>query len=311
MKLKLSVLLFTFGIFFNAQMADYYIPQNKNNLVRNELKGNVKSTTTTAWKMVVKFGDPVKSTKVKTSEEFYNKNGNYEKRMFSEDFGKSTYTYFYNINGAVDEIKVTPVKDYPTRYTFIYNAEGKIIEKNMYNKKNELTYKDKYKYGNYGPSSIIQYKGNGEQYMKKEYEWNSKSQKIDENEFSAKDEPLKMTSYKYNANGDMLWFVEVEKKPGKEITNYQYDYEYNSKNQKVKTVSDYDGYIVETLYSYNSNGDLIKRERKYPKDTGFSFYDEYTYTYDSNGNWLTELHQFLNDAKERTFELREREIKYW
>lgn len=129
MKLKLSVLLFAFGIFFNAQMADYYIPQNKNNLVRNELKGNVKSTTTTAWKMVVKFGDPVKSTKVKTSEEFYNKNGNYEKRMFSEDFGKSTYTYFYNINGAVDEIKVTPVKDYPTRYTFIYNAEGKLLKR--------------------------------------------------------------------------------------------------------------------------------------------------------------------------------------
>lgn len=313
MKLQFTTLMMILVIFINAQMGDYYIPQNKNNLIRNELKGNVKYTSTTEWKMVVKFGDPVKSTKVKTSEDYYGKTGNYEKRIFTGDEyeGKRTYTYFYNKKDLIEEIKITPLKNYPTRFTFLYNDEGKIIEKNQYSKKNELNYKDKYKYGNYGPTSIAQYEGNGNLYSKKEYEWNSKSQKMEENEFGSKEEPLKMTSYAYNGNGDMLWFSEVEKKPGKEITEYEYDYFYNSKNQKIKTSSDYDGYKVETLYTYDANENLTKREKKYPKDKEFSFYDQYTYTYDSTGNWLTELHEFLNDAQERTFELREREIKYW
>ena len=313
MKKQLSLIFLAFSFFMNAQVGDYYIPTNKTDLVRNELKGNVKSTQTTTWKMVEKFGEPEKTSKVKVIEGLYLKNGYYEKLIFTGDEydGKYTYTYLYNKKEQLEEIKAPPLKTFPTRYTFIYNDEGKLIEKNQYDKRNNLSYKDKYKYDKYGPISIAQYKGDGSLYRKKVYEWNSNSQKISEDEYGSKDEPLKMKTYAYNNNGDVSWFKELEHEEGKGITDYKYEYIYNSKNQKVKTISNYDGYITERAYYYDSEGSLIKKSKKSGKETSFTVEEEFTYTYDSNGNWTKELRQFLNDAKEKTFELREREIKYW
>lgn len=66
-------------------------------------------------------------------------------------------------------------------------------------------------------------------------------------------------------------------------------YEYDSLGRMVKS---YDGNTYETEYSYNEHGDLSQRKVtcKEPSYCHNGYTVNYTYTYDSYGNWIEEYH---------------------
>lgn len=315
MKTYLTILSIILGTSINAQFTNYYLPYKQNSSTRDDLKGSVKYMKLTEWRMIVKFGDPTKDRYEKILESFYRKDGNYEKETSirgSSDGYKTTYDYSYNKKNQLQEIKTSPVQKVTASRTFVYNAQDQLIERNLYNKKGDLTGKDKYKYNTDGQlQSIHRYSGDGNPIGKKTFEWDEKSRLTDEYEYNEKDEPLVFEIYGYDAQGNTKYYDEVTTGNNNKVVRYTYDYTYNDKNQKIKTEYTIDGSFYEVAFTYDSNGNLIRKDRKAGKNGTFKLDEKYTYIYDSNGNWTSKLKEFENDLDEQTFILVEREIKYW
>lgn len=312
MKLNLS-LLFLFSLaFVSAQRSIYILPQNKTDLEKNELKGNVKYVKIKEWEMVVKFGDPVKDICTSTEEIYFKKDGSYQEKSYAYENGdaKRTKKYTYNKNNQLIEIKVSYVEGNKIEIQEnLYNAKNQLTEINFYYDRSKLYGKDKYSYDNNQLKSISKYTGDGNLDEKKAFQWNEYSKMLSELTYNKKEEPQTTKNFEYDATRKLIWQNEEVNFSGTFTEMVQTNFIYNSKNQLTSEMQKFSssGSSLQIFYTYDSYGNVIKEEEKSGTTGKTKIANQYTYTYDSNGNWLTKL----SEDDDKDYALIEREIKYY
>lgn len=309
MKLQFSALMMVLVVFASAQLVDYYVPYKKTDVARTGMKGNVKSVFQTEWSMVEKFGDPVKNAIKNKKEEYYYKSGNYEKRN-TDTSKKGIYVYIYK-NGRLEEVKRVPIEDNVDR-TFLYDSNNRLIERNLVYRNNKLFEKDKYKYDSNGVLlSIHKYNGDGTLKGKKTFEWDEKSNIVEEFEYDSKEEPLTMESYEYDSKGNLINYDILTKGSEETPKIENYTHKYDSQNLRISSTKEIEDGMHYFLYENDANGNRINYKYKSPKQNNYKIRNENIYTYDNMGNWTKLLNISYDDKGGKTYELTEREIKYW
>ena len=124
----------------------------KNDLTRNNLNGNVKSTYQVHFEAVEKFGKITKGSKIKTDEltiwlnevfKEYDDNGNtIEFNRYNSD-GELEYKYTFEYDYKGNMIEMNWLRG---TLTYEYDDKGNINEENYYNSDGELEDKKTYEY---------------------------------------------------------------------------------------------------------------------------------------------------------------------
>lgn len=139
------------------------------------------------------------------------------------------------------------------RSQFIYTPQKVNTGFNFYDKENKLAYPVKYVYDKDG-------------------------RKIEEDECASGPEAGLMR-HVYSKDGllaNSVWYS----CSGKPTTTYEYGYD-DKGNQTYKKVKFEDGRVLETFYTYDSNGLLIEKSYREPAEP-----TKYQYEFDSTGNWI-------------------------
>jgi len=268
MRIKTSLIFILIGLFLGTSQA-----QSFSNLKNDKLIGNVKSVRKEQTWTARKNGKNVESEKSLMTVDNYDKDGN-----------KTEWLGYFG-------------KDYPLKFVFVCNDEGKVIKELSYNF-DEVDAETIYKYNDNGTlaEEII---SNG---IKKKYSYDSKNNKKSETTHDlAKDEGGRA----FGSVEKVVYFHYYKNNKLKEIGAYNLDgsrvwspplqahrivYAYDSKGQiAFETVFHADNSIRRKAhYIYNSNGVLIK-EFSFIDYNKFAHTYKYEYEFDETGNWSKQI----------------------
>lgn len=232
--------------------------QQKTDLQKGGLKGNVKTQKYSEYSVTEKFGELQKDKLTRSFSWKFNKNGNYET---SEDSTK----YYYNLKNRLtkrENFGNTSNQGY--YYTFLYDERGNNIEKTEFSFNDKITYKGKMKYNQ--KNLIVEYNtynSDGDLTNKWIYKYDIKGNKIISNMYSSNGDLYATSNMKYDERGNC---IEEETRMPVELTN-KVTTKYNSRNHKVSYQSEYTGVSMQKYNSINT----------------------YEYKYDNKGNIVSEL----------------------
>lgn len=269
MRIKTSLILILIGIFLGTSQA-----QSFSNLKNDKLTGYIKSVRKEQMWTKRKNGKNVESKKVLMTVENYDKDGN--------------KIEWLNYSG----------KDYPIKFVFIYNDDGKIIKELSYNYLDEVDAETMYKYNDNGTlaEEII---SNG---IKTVYSYNFNNNKKSEITYDlAKDEGGRA----FGSVEKVVYFHYYKNNRLKEIGAYNIDgsrvwspplqahrivYAYDSKGQIAFETVFFENNSIRSKahYFYDSKGLLIK-EDSFIDYNKFAHTYKYEYEFDENGNWIKQI----------------------
>ncbi len=270
------------------------------------LKGNVKTVTEIVYNAKEKFGDPVKEKKDSKTAYTFNKAGLRSETHMESYTGKWEFTItnkYDNNNRIIEEKEVNEGEVQQAKIK--YDAEGRMQEIDVLDKKGRLTAKHKFEYlkeinfSSYDGMFDKRYVYNGEGELT-ERRLFSKGVEIIEN---SKGERKSTEIYDFDNKDNVVKIKRYRGKNEKDSTVITYSY--NSAKQKT-------GYSYKegkskptyTDYEYDKYGNVSKEKDSY------GTVELYTYTYDAQNNWITRLKKKTSYG-ETTFEITEREIKYY
>jgi len=263
--------------------------KQENDLIKNNIKGNVKSTKTGTFKAIEKFGEIVKG------------------QVYSPPFTE----IFFNEKGYI--IEENQYKNGSLSWkTKCKYEKNNIIEKNGYNSDGQISSKTELEYDQKGniikktkyPVIKIFWKGKRIKY-ETTFKYNKNGNKIEENRFNSDNTLGTKVKFKYNEKGDVI-----------EVNEYNSDGSLRVKKRFTYTIS---GNIEEEI-AYKPDGDLFwKNVYKYNKNNDYSEYlifnnkdildskITYEYQYDNHNNWIKKI-EFSNEKPDVIVE---REIEYY
>ncbi|RZM01855.1 MAG: hypothetical protein EOO88_57565 [Pedobacter sp.] len=258
-------------------------------------------------KLVEKFGDQVKRNweSIETFE--YDKRGMITKSTHEIprfDGKESVLKYDYK-DGHLVEIKRTFDRKLTSRLTFLYNANGQIIERNKFDDKDKLLQRDRYRYEDGELSTITLYNADGKEIRYKSFITGNdgRTELIREPDGFI----TALRAYFYNDQNQLTMYGESNHTRTREGKLATTAYEYSAAGLKIKTIKTYEksSEKIITNFSYDAQGNLTRET--YLDNNPYT----YAYTYDSHNNWVAKLMGY--DAlrnRETTYVLYEREVKY-
>lgn len=288
--MKKLLILSTLSIFLISCSSEQ---KQKNSLIKENLKGNVKSLKGVSFEAIEKFGKIVKG--IKKIDHTYKPKG-----MIYQDLFKK-----FNEKGFVIESKFTLFQG-QLNFTYEYDNKNHLIERNSYNIDGSLKESEKYKYNNKGNQIESNcYNKDGSLKYKTKSKYDNKGNLIEQVEYNADGSLEYKDSFKYDNKGNLIEQIELNTK---EIINYKITSRYDTngnvientfhdviKDSSFKRVYEYDevGNII-TQYNYNPDGSLDNIETL-------------KYSYDKRNNWV-KLVEFKNDMP---LFIKERKIEYY
>ena len=188
----------------------------KNDLTRNNLNGNVKSTYQVHFEAVEKFGKITKGSKIKTDEltiwlnevfKEYDDNGNtIEFNRYNSD-GELLFKYIYehDDNGnSIEQNRYNSDGELDEKWTSKYDDKGNEIKSNKYNSDGELEYKYTFEYD---------YKGNMIEMNwlrgTLTYEYDDKGNINEENYYNSDGELEDKKTYEYKFDDKENWIQQI------------------------------------------------------------------------------------------------------
>lgn len=288
------------------------IGQVQNDLVRQNLSGNVKSLT--------EYNYSVKKVHGKLQELLTGKS-----RSNYNNHGNKTEEYIYNADASID-----------TRAVYTYD-NGLLIQEDSYNPDGSKGFTNIYKYDKKGNIvSVKLYDGYGGLFLRTTSEYDDNDNEIEEINYAQvaekdkhKDVVLNKTTWQYDDKGNMVKELYYDGDSAvTKTTTYMYD---NSGNKTVQEKTE-SGTSLKTTYKYDSRGKQTEEDQYdasgnivvkitsnyddkgneveqnfYDKDNNLQTHTVFQIGYDKNGNWIRKV-QIDND---RTASIIVREIGYY
>lgn len=281
------------------------IDNNKTDLQKRNLRGNVKVLQTLAFEVIEIFGSISKDKRRNSKYESdatttFSRDGNIiETTLFAADGSRSSRTIFkYNNKREIIEKKTKWEKrfyKYDTKGSmieevwdnrdnkfdkiiiYLYDSDGKMIESKSYDFSKNLLSKSFFEYNHNGNVASINWYNKYNLINKTIFKYDNKKNKIATNSFYP--DGILQSVNKYNIEGKIL-------------ENHAY-------HQDSAALFKY-------FYKYNFQGDLV--EIKYYKaDAKLDYLETYEYEYDKEHNWIRKVEYKNNIAKV----LFERKIEYY
>ncbi|MCG2614580.1 hypothetical protein LZZ85_09820 [Terrimonas sp. NA20] len=297
MKLFIPFLLFLLNMTASAQF-------KKIDRSTNNLQGAVKSITTVYHRAEEKFGELTKQSIQMTETEEYNKDGllTFSKLVIGSSTTRTTYKYD-KANNLIE--KKEDEDGEATLVQAIYNADGKEIELNTFDKKGALETKLKKKYNEQGQLITASlYNGDGTLREKETFSYNEKKYLDEKTTSNAKGEEKKMSTYKFSDKGLLL--EEITFTYEKLISFVYYVNKYDDKDRvilKKKSLPDGESF-EDTKIEYDTFGNITN------EFTNADNYQKDKYTYDTRNNWTMSVREW-NYFKNKRKYIIERSIKYY
>jgi hypothetical protein len=184
---------------------------------------------------------------------------------------------------------------------FIYSPSGELVEERANNAEYKKKFVKRYSAATDGISVDIEYESESP-YTLEKYILDSRKKVIQKIDYDHR-EVFRTFTYTYNASGMLQ--SETQQMPG---TNINFKYTYDSKGWlNKKTEVDASNKVLHTqTYTYDKNGNVLSEVTSYtgdPKKLTLS----YKYVIDPAGNW-TEKQEYMD---EKLFSLTTREISYF
>lgn len=239
----------------------------KNDLIKENLKGKVKSIRQTPYEAVEKFGEITKgnvfhefyisiNSIIEFNEEgnvimegYYLPNGNFHRNYKKDNRGNKIEENRYNSNGEFLEKQV-----------YVYDERDILIEDNIYRSDGKLSFKTIYKSDH-------------------------KNNIVEEDVYNSKGQLKSKTINKYDINGNKIEEV---------ISDYE---EMKFVNGKTKMVYDYNKpkVITKSLYKYDKNGNKIEMISPNENDENYGL--KWSYKFDENNYMIEDATYGLKDKK--------------
>jgi len=291
--------------------------KQKNDLEKENLKGNVKSLREASFNAVDNFSEITKGDRGGAGwfgpYEYYNKYNN--KGFLTESVAK----YFDGDSLILQEVckyddKGHEIEQYHSnsdgesgKETSKYDDIGNIIELNRYYPVDSLEASWKYTYKFDDKGNIIEentYTNGSAEGRLVTYKYDEKDNLIEAKVYTTDSILHWKTTFKYDDKGNKI-----------EKNMYSYDgslsgkeiYKYDDRGHRIETSNSYQDGILhwKNTYKYDDNDNLI--EETYLSDNGSSSQKIYKYEYDEKNNWIRQI-QFRNDIPQYIIE---REIAYY
>lgn len=241
--------------------------QNKNDLQKDALKGQVKSTTETVYNIV----DGQKGGIYSKNITIYNAGGNrLEKVRYGSDGSlKSKYTYRYDdIGNQIEELYTLADGKQSSKINYTFNDKGQVIKSEHYGPNNEyfvygvldrtdITYNEQGK-----PIKIYNHSGDAN--------WNR--------------HVLKSSNLTYDAKGNMIAKIDTID-DGKQIEKFTYTYDDNGNMISSAEFMEDGTPNGQETFKYDAQGNMIERN-SFNGDGSQYAHIVTTYQYDKTGNWL-------------------------
>ncbi|RYY49097.1 MAG: hypothetical protein EOO06_08200 [Chitinophagaceae bacterium] len=270
-----------------------------------DLKGNVKSLSETYYDATEKFGVPVKERVSFKGAYAFNKSGFLTESVLQSlvrSKWKETAKLKYDRNNNLIEERLDDEGDISIA-RIKYNRDGTMSEINTTDKKGRLTSKHIF---SYDTSEAVEFLDwlfifnerriyNSDGTLKELHKFNS----IYYDVYDAKEKRLSSLTTLKDMEGKLTY-----ERSQTDIRTVVYEYKYNNLGQKIESTYQLDKRKpTSTSYEYNEQG-LLKKELSSDKII------EFTYTYDSRGNWITRTRKEKYN-KTTSYEITERAIKYY
>jgi len=211
----------------------------------------------------------------------------------------------------------------------VYDEEGRLLEKNSFNPKGTVVFKEVFKYDSKGNRTFYERKGTTGEY-KKESDYDEESRLLSEKGYDGS--ASFRTEYKYNSDNrvtEITYFalntvdekrvytytgdkavVEILKGGKNLISKLELLFDKNNNVLEEVVIGPDNKVLEKKLYSYNEQGDIVN-EKKYRGST--LFYDV-DYSYNDKGDLVTISESSNNDKpfikKRYTYDNLGRVIKY-
>ena len=269
----------------------------KNDLIKENLKGKVKSIRQTPYEAVEKFGEITKgnvfhefyisiNSIIEFNEEgnvimegYYLPNGNFHRNYKKDNRGNKIEENRYNSNGELHDKQV-----------YVYDERDILIEENRYNSNGELLDKQVYVYDE--RDILIEdniYRSDGKLSFKTIYKSDHKNNIVEEDLYNSKGKLKSKTINKYDINGNKIEEV---------ISDYE---EMKLVNGKIKMVYDYNKPkdITKYLYRYDKNRNMKEMILSKENDEDYGF--KSSYKFDENNYMIEEATYSLKDKLKYKF----------
>lgn len=285
----------------------------------------------------MKFRTPIYAQLSGFTCKFANASNNVESIRWSYSGRLFDYHYKYDANNNI--ISVITDEEYKKAFSFTYE-NGYLIKKDVECQLDEKVYPSSYKYDSQGrvievisiPTRKGKERGDA---SNRTYAYSTEGDKLkvvstcSDYQYVYHEPKRNRNSFWIYDNNDLLVESEmyVTKKDGEPFrassgdktvyTQIHSTYQYNSQGKLTTRNDDFydkDGGMFssgsrscsrKTTYSYDSNGNIVRKQENY-SDLGTVLY-KYSYDYDSNGNWISK-ETYVNGVLQS---LTTREITYW
>lgn len=266
-------MLKVFSIVLMGCFCSFVHAQTARSLAEFGLRGKVKNFSETEFQMIERYG---KQNESRRSRCEFNEAGCKTEEKQSDALGNM----LLRITFEYDEVG-QPKQD------VIYNGSNELIHRQVY-----VFEQGKMSVRNQGKLSKVCYYGAGQQLIKEE-------------EFEDTESPVRIGVFKYNDAGQMIEEQKYSSSGAIQGTNR---FSYNDKGLPTrKQELDEKGVVnYECTYQYNDKGYLLKESAAYTDDTE-PIIIQYTYKYDSQGNWI-EMGETMNG---KMYAMTIRRIQYY
>jgi hypothetical protein len=286
--MKKILSIFLLGFLFSCTSSTV-----KNDLIKDNLFGNVKSVSTTKYEAVDKFGviTKIEKNEVPTWLQIFNEKGNmiaYKRNKTEYEFGFNN-AFKYDDNGnRIESSNYLPDGILDWRYTFKYDDEDNNIERNYYGgPDNELVLKWKMIYDNKGKMiESNQYWGNGHLEKKDIFIYNTKGQLVEEKKLEMLKSLILMNVIKkeYDDKGNKIQSIKLSR--NKELLN-TVTYKYDSKGNQIEDIYRITDNTIGSKEAFKFDDNNNKIWGYYFELDGWEYEETYEYEFDEKQNWIT------------------------
>ncbi|MFH2095238.1 MAG: hypothetical protein ABIJ16_06020 [Bacteroidota bacterium] len=306
-----SSVLFILAFLF-AVVPDQNDPDKRNDLKKMELRGKVKSLKEISYEVMEKSDVIVKGKRIYPSVEYdsyycFNQAGYVVESKIYNITDNTIYTnqYKYNAdNQRMVRIKTGSDEGKSAKWTYSYNARGKLLSQNYYSPQDKLICKETYTYDDQEVLLRMDKKfmnGLGHSYYT--YITNSLGYVKEKSQYDNNNKLEYKYLYSYDSKGNLL--AESSFMEGKEFVS-KTEYKYNEAALLLSKTDYYgDGSVMSSIiYGYDQEGNLVSQIYK---ESGGVTYEKWKFKNktDENGNWVQRI-QYKNDNPnhfiERIFE---------
>ncbi len=257
----------------------------ENDLIKNELKGKVKSVRTLNYFPTKKQGDTTKTEDIlgEITFELYSENGFLlERYVGSNDTPYNKELYKYDNKDNLLEKQVFDYEDsiYYIRYktTYKYNEKRQLIEMGGFDYNGNYSIDETYKYDGYGNKvEVNEFKSDGSLESKSIFKYDEKGKRLEKNEYHSDGKLCYKLSYFYDYKNNLI------------EENVYYSSDKRDEKGNVIPQKIYVGGIFtrdeKKTFKYDKNGNKIE-STFYDRNGNIAY--KYYYIYDKNGNEIVQ-----------------------